>query len=110
MPHYQADNPTPEAIAAMPGKVILEFGTDWCGHCQAAQSVVNQALAGEPNVKHLRVEDSKGRRLGRVYGVKPIYFRPCRTLRFNKITGNNPTNTSAKLGSAASANRSSRAN
>jgi thioredoxin 1 len=70
MPHYQADNPTPEAIAAMPGKVVLEFGTDWCGHCQAAQSVVNQALAGEPNVKHLRVEDGKGRRLGRVYGVK----------------------------------------
>lgn len=70
MSHYQSDNPTPEAIATMPGKVVLEFGTDWCGHCQAAQRVVDDVLAGEPNVKHLRVEDGKGRRLGRVYGVK----------------------------------------
>ncbi len=70
MPLYQTDNPTPEAIAAMTGNVVLEFGTDWCGHCQAAQSVVDHALAEEANIKHLRVEDGKGRRLGRVFGVK----------------------------------------
>jgi thioredoxin 1 len=67
---YLSDNPSPESINALPGKVVLEFGTDGCGHCQAAKSIVDQALATQPDVQHLRVEDGKGRRLGRVFGVK----------------------------------------
>jgi thioredoxin 1 len=70
MPNYLSDNPSPESINVLPGKVVLEFGTDWCGHCQAAKNIVDQALASQPDVQHLRLEDGKGRRLGRVYGVK----------------------------------------
>jgi thioredoxin 1 len=49
---------------------VLDFGTNWCGHCRAAGSVVVQALAGHPAVRHLKVEDGPGRRLGRQFGVK----------------------------------------
>ena len=70
MPTYQNDNPTPEHIATLQGKVVLEFGTDWCGHCQAAQRPVDAALANYSDLQHLRVEDGKGRKLGRLFGVK----------------------------------------
>ena len=40
--------PTPEAIAAMRGPAVLEFGTTWCGHCIAAQPLVEAALTGRP--------------------------------------------------------------
>ena len=70
MSKYRSDNPTPEQIAALQGPVVLEFGTDWCGHCQAAQRWVDTALAAHSTVHHLRAEDGKGRRLGRAFGVK----------------------------------------
>jgi len=62
--------PTPEAISAMRGPAVLEFGTTWCGHCIAAQPLVEAALTARPDVPHLRVEDGRGRRLGRAYRVK----------------------------------------
>jgi len=61
--------PTPEAIAAMQGPAVLEFGATWCGHCIAAQPLVEAALAVRPGVPHMRVEDGRGRRLGRAYRV-----------------------------------------
>ena len=70
MATYHSENPTPEHIAALTGSVVLEFGTDWCGHCQAAQRAVDAALATYPTLKHLRVEDGRGRPLGRAFGVK----------------------------------------
>lgn len=54
----------------MPGPVLLQFGTDWCGHCKAAQPPVHQALEGFPGVRHIKVEDGPGRALGRSYAVK----------------------------------------
>lgn len=68
--HYGADAPGREAIDAMQGPVLLEFGTDWCGHCQAAQAGIEQALAAHAGVRHLKVEDGRGRPLGRSFGVK----------------------------------------
>jgi len=62
--------PSRAEVDALPGAVLLEFGTDWCGHCQAAAPAVASALAGHPGVRHLRVEDGSGRALGRSYGVK----------------------------------------
>lgn len=62
--------PTPEEIAALRGPAVLEFGATWCGHCIAAQPLVEAALAGRPEIPHLRVEDGRGRRLGRAYRVK----------------------------------------
>ncbi len=52
------------------GRVMLEFGTSWCGYCQAAQSLIATALHDYPHVQHIRIEDGKGQRLGRSYAVK----------------------------------------
>ncbi|ERD99825.1 thioredoxin family protein [Pseudogulbenkiania ferrooxidans] len=70
MSHYQTDNPAPEEAAALPGLTLLEFGVDWCPHCQGAQPLLAQYLSAHPRLRHLAVEDGKGRRLGRLYGVK----------------------------------------
>jgi len=56
-------------VQAWPGRVLLEFGTDWCGHCRAAQAPIAQALAGQA-LRHVKVEDGPGRPLGRHFRVK----------------------------------------
>lgn len=62
--------PTRDAIDAMTGVVALEFGASWCGFCQGARPLIDRALAAHPDVQHLWVEDGKGKRLGRSFGVK----------------------------------------
>ncbi|MDO5624632.1 MAG: thioredoxin family protein [Pseudomonadota bacterium] len=58
-------------VDALPGAHVLEFGTNWCGHCQAAQPHVQGALAqAGAGVRHTKVEDGRGRPLGRSFGVK----------------------------------------
>jgi len=67
---YLAEAPPRAEIDAMPGATLLEFGANWCGHCMAAQSPLQQAMAGHPAVNHYKVEDGPGRPLGRSYQVK----------------------------------------
>jgi thioredoxin 1 len=67
---YVTPGPSRDEIDAWQGPLVLEFGTDWCGHCQAARAVVNAALAEFPSVQHLKIEDGKGRPLGRSFRVK----------------------------------------
>ena len=67
---YQNPGPTREEVDATHGPVLLEFGTGWCGHCQAAAPAITQALADFPAVKHIKVEDGPGRPLGRSFRVK----------------------------------------
>lgn len=52
------------------GEVIIDFGTNWCGYCQAAASCIADALIAYPQVRHLKVEDGPGRPLGRQFRVK----------------------------------------
>lgn len=62
--------PTAEAVHAMQGLVLLEFGTDWCPHCLGAQNAIRSVLEPRADIQHLKVEDGPGRRLGRFFRVK----------------------------------------
>src|SRR5688572_26579383 len=62
--------PTRAEIDASTGLVLLEFGTNWCGICRAHAPLIAAHLARHPEVRHLKVEDGPGRRLGRSFGVK----------------------------------------
>ena len=62
--------PTREEVDALPGSILLEFGINECPHCQLVQPLIADALRRHPEVKHLRIEDGKGRRLGRSFAVK----------------------------------------
>ena len=67
---FVAEEPQRSDIDALRGPVLLEFGAPWCEHCQAAQPLIAEAFAGHPAVRHIRVEDGKGRPLGRSFTVK----------------------------------------
>lgn len=66
----QAGEPTRGEIDALAGPLVVEFGAPWCGHCRAAQPLIAAALVAHPRVRHLKVEDGPGRRLGRSFAVK----------------------------------------
>ena len=68
--NYPAIEPSRSEIDAIGKPFVIEFGTDWCGHCMAAQPLIASALAGHPGLRHIRIEDGPGRRLGRSFGVK----------------------------------------
>jgi len=57
-------------LQAIEGTVMLEFGAAWCSHCQAAQTLIGSAIAHYPQIRHIKIEDGKGRRLGRQFRVK----------------------------------------
>lgn len=71
---YRTVAPDLAEVQAMPGLVLLDFGTDWCGHCMAAREPVDAWIDGQThdqqNIDHLRIEDGRGRALGRHYRVK----------------------------------------
>lgn len=66
----EIEAPSRADLEAMPGLTLLEFGTDWCGHCRAAQAGVAEVLAGQTQWHHVKVEDGRGRALGRSFAVK----------------------------------------
>jgi thioredoxin 1 len=67
---YINPGPTREEIDATEGPLLLEFGTGWCGHCQGAAPAIEDALSDFPSLRHIKVEDGPGRRLGRSFTVK----------------------------------------
>jgi thioredoxin 1 len=62
--------PSRAQVDAMPGLVLLEFGTEWCGFCRAAAPQVSALLAQHPEVRHVKVSDGPGLPLGRSFRVR----------------------------------------
>jgi len=67
---YAEVEPKREEVDAMQGATLLEFGSPWCGHCRRAQPLIAEALASHPGVRHVKVADASGKRLGRSFKVK----------------------------------------
>lgn len=67
---YTADEPTREEVDRWAGAAVIELGTDWCGYCRAAQPIIAAGLGERAGLKHIKVEDGRGRPLGRSFRVK----------------------------------------
>jgi len=67
---YAEVEPKREAVDALQGATLIEFGSPWCGYCRRAQPLIAQALAAHPDVRHIKVADASGKRLGRSFKVK----------------------------------------
>src|SRR5262245_60951698 len=67
---YGEKEPKRAEVDALEGPTLVEFGSPWCGYCRRAQPLLASALAAHPGVRHLKITDASGRRLGRSYGVK----------------------------------------
>lgn len=61
---------TRDAVDRLEGPVVLEFGASWCGYCQALAPKLQALLDGHPGVRHVWVEDGRGKPLGRSFRVK----------------------------------------
>ena len=69
-PVYAQVLATHSEIEAIPGALLLQFGVGWCGHCQASEPAIAQALQSGVHLTHLRIEDGPGRALGRAFKIK----------------------------------------
>lgn len=67
---YLPETQTRAQVDALPGAAVIDFGTNWCGHCQAAQPLVDRAFEAHPDLAHHKVEDGSGRALGRSFKVR----------------------------------------
>jgi thioredoxin 1 len=70
MKHYSTSEPPRAEIDATQGALLLEFGSNTCGICRGTQPLLEQALEGREALPHIRVEDGRGRPLGRSFRVK----------------------------------------
>ena len=67
---YAEAEPKRADVDALQGATLIEFGSPWCGYCRRAQPLIAQALAAHPDVRHIKVADASGKRLGRSFKVK----------------------------------------
>lgn len=69
-PEYSKEAITLKRIKELSSDTLLDFGAPWCGHCQAATTAIKEALTEHPELRHIRIYDGKGKRLGRLFKVK----------------------------------------
>jgi thioredoxin 1 len=67
---YSDVEPNRAEIDSLAGPALVEFGSPWCGYCRAAQPLLARAFADHPKVRHFKIADASGKRLGRSFGVK----------------------------------------
>jgi len=67
---FETVEPARADIDARRGPLLLEFGSPTCGWCRRAQPLVEEALAAQPGVPHVKVADGPGQPLGRSFRVK----------------------------------------
>ncbi len=67
---YTEPEPKRTEVDALEGPAVVEFGSPWCGYCRRAQPLIAEAFAAHPGVRHIRIADASGHRLGRSFGVK----------------------------------------
>lgn len=72
---YLMDEPSRADTDAASGPMILEFGSNGCGHCRRAQPFIEAALEARAMnahapMPHIKVQDGPGKPLGRSFRVK----------------------------------------
>jgi thioredoxin 1 len=67
---YAEAEPQRAEIDRLAGPALIEFGSPWCGYCRRAQPLIAEALAEQPGVRHFKIADASGKRLGRSFAVK----------------------------------------
>ena len=67
---YQDKEPSRAEVDQMKGPTVLDFGNAWCGYCMRTKPLVDAALRAHPGVRHIRIADASGKRLGRSFRVK----------------------------------------
>ena len=67
---YSRDEPAREFVDSLTEPLVVEFGANWCGYCQMLQPELAALFKNYPQVRHIKVEDGKGKPLGRGFRVK----------------------------------------
>lgn len=67
---YEPEKVSRDQLDGRVGAVVVQFGTNWCGWCRAAEPEIETAFADRPDVERIKVEDGPGRPLGRSFRIK----------------------------------------
>jgi thioredoxin 1 len=67
---YAEAEPKRAELDQLQGAAVVEFGSPWCGYCRRAQPLIAEAFVAHPGVRHFKIADASGKRLGRSFGVK----------------------------------------